>query len=303
MRVLITGVNGFSGSNLAEFFLRKGHEVVGLGRNGFTNSRRINEGKHEGQWKFIDIDLCSAQRFLPGNMFFDAVIHTAAHSPHPEFDPYWLFHNNVVSTLSIVEVVKRLQPKILIFFSTMSVYGSITKKLVTEDTPHICPDIYGVSKRVGEELISGISPTATLSIRLPAVIGNGCSRHWLSNVYETLNKGVDLRYHHPDSLFNNCLHIENLAEFLEELCSRGFADNGIINLASAEPLTTEQVLRIGKNQLKSSSKMIIDKSNLPNFLISTEAAEEKYQFSPWPTSMAIRRYFSSWNVEKNSFNA
>ena len=67
MNFLITGVNGFLGSNIARVLLDDGHKVFGLEKSISNNSRIDN----------LDIKLYDIKNFFNCNQKIDAVIHTA----------------------------------------------------------------------------------------------------------------------------------------------------------------------------------------------------------------------------------
>ena len=84
-RILVTGAAGFIGSNLCDWLLKEGHEVVGM--DNFRTGRKENLAHLAGHpdFSFIRHDV-SNFIFVPGKL--DAVMHFASPaSPNPH-SPY-----------------------------------------------------------------------------------------------------------------------------------------------------------------------------------------------------------------------
>jgi UDP-glucose 4-epimerase len=154
-RILITGGAGFIGSNVADALLAAGNEVVvydnfSTGRSEFLaaaqdSSLRIVEGDI--------LDGASLGRALDG---VDAVIHLAANADvrfgleHPDRD----LQQNTIGTFTVLEAMRAVGVKRILFSSTGSVYGEPD----VFPTPETCPfprqtSLYGASKLAGEGLI------------------------------------------------------------------------------------------------------------------------------------------------------
>src|ERR1039458_1592809 len=87
-RSVILGVNGQDGSYLAEALLRRGHEVIGLGRDEVSRYVPVSP-----KFRYLQIDLRNADalaRFVneasPEQAFHFAAVHGAAGF---EYEPAW----------------------------------------------------------------------------------------------------------------------------------------------------------------------------------------------------------------------
>src|SRR5207248_1320682 len=90
--------------------------------------------------------------------------------------------------------------------------------VVDETTPITDPDIYGLTKLIGEKLVG--DPTATfrsIAIRLPGVVGPGSVRNWLTNVVAAAKEGREIDIYNPTASFNNAIHVADLARFVANL--------------------------------------------------------------------------------------
>jgi nucleoside-diphosphate-sugar epimerase len=118
MKFIITGANGFIGSYLADFLLKKGHEVVGISRKFFPNIREKLSGA-----ELIELDILSTE-FEKLNVSGDVLIHLAASNDILSKN---LSKGIELSTVGTVNALKfAIYNKIpkFIFYSTLQVLGT-----------------------------------------------------------------------------------------------------------------------------------------------------------------------------------
>lgn len=162
-RVLVTGAAGFIGSHVVERLLREGYSVWGLDNFDPFYARAIKEANlapamSHPQFRFAEGDLRDAQ-FL-ASLFSEAkpaaVVHLAARAGvRPSIEqPEAYYDINVMGTLRLLEAVRALGTKRLVFASSSSVYGARTdKRPFKEDEGADLPvSPYAASKRAGELL-------------------------------------------------------------------------------------------------------------------------------------------------------
>ena len=156
-RILITGVTGFVGSHLAEFFLAKGNvELFGIER---WRSRTENIDHIKARLNFTECDIRDAssvkkavQKIKP-----DQIYHLAAQSfvPASWSAPAETLTTNIVGQLNILEAVREMgiNPAILIAGSSEE-YGLVhPDELPIKETNPLRPlSPYAVSK-VGQDLL------------------------------------------------------------------------------------------------------------------------------------------------------
>lgn len=183
MKVLVTGIAGFVGSNIAKRLLRDGHSVVGI--DAFTPyyARELKEANlaslpDQGvELHRADIADADLDALLDG---VDVVFHQAGQpgvraSWGTEFATYT--RNNVLATQQLLEATKRNgEVKKFVYASSSSIYGDAQKFPTTEaDVPGpVSP--YGVTKLAGEHLVSLYGKNfdvPTISLRYFTVYGPG----------------------------------------------------------------------------------------------------------------------------------
>ncbi|MEW6069739.1 MAG: GDP-mannose 4,6-dehydratase [Candidatus Thermoplasmatota archaeon] len=156
-RALITGVNGFIGSWLAEALLQKRYEVVGtvLNKKNITNIIHIKQ-----KIKIITCDIrnSSAVEKTIKKSNSDLIFHLAAQSfPTVSWqDPMGTIETNVIGTINIFEAVRKLgiNPEILVACSSAE-YGLVKPEEVPVKEEHSLLPLhpYGVSK-VAQDLLA-----------------------------------------------------------------------------------------------------------------------------------------------------
>jgi UDP-glucuronate 4-epimerase len=166
-KVLVTGGAGFIGSNVAEYLLERGDDVVIVDEVNDYYDPTIKEGnlellqkKMEGQEHRLSIyrgDICDEEFML--DVFEkerpEWVCHMAARAGvRPSIqDPYIYIHSNIRGTTNLMELSHKYGVKNFVFASSSSVYGGSTSTYFSEeenvDNP-VSP--YAASKKACELL-------------------------------------------------------------------------------------------------------------------------------------------------------
>ena len=141
MKVLITGVAGFIGANLAERLLREGHEVVGI--DNLVYGLRTNI---PGGVEFHQLDIRGKEMY-PLFADMDAVFHFAAKNciADCQADPVETADINVRGTVNVFEAAKRAGVKKIIYAESSALYEG-SKVFPTPETEVRPESFYAVSK-------------------------------------------------------------------------------------------------------------------------------------------------------------
>lgn len=141
MKILVTGAAGFIGSHLCDALLASGHEVAGVDNfdpyyDRAIKERNIKAAALSPSFRFVEGDLRDAgfTRDLVG-CGFDAVAHLAGRGGvrRSIAEPRAYAELNYIATLNVLEALRELGPKRLVFASTSSVYGSRNSVPFRED--------------------------------------------------------------------------------------------------------------------------------------------------------------------------
>ncbi len=162
MNILVTGGAGYIGSHTALRLLEEGYSVTVV--DNLSNSSKeavYRVEKITGKpIKFYEIDLTDkdALRVVFEENTFDAVIHFAGLKAVGESVkiPLSYYHNNLLSTINLCELMSEFSVKKLVFSSSATVYGNPKSVPIREDFPLFCTNPYGRTKLMIEEILRDI---------------------------------------------------------------------------------------------------------------------------------------------------
>lgn len=146
MRVLVTGLAGFTGVHLESALQSAGYEVFGLGKE------PLGDGAN-----YLAADLEDTQmiRTWLREIRPTHVIHLAALS-HVVGDPLGFYQVNVLGTESLIQAIvdAGITPEKMVIASSANIYGNASENPITENTPIRPMNHYGVSKAAMELMLS-----------------------------------------------------------------------------------------------------------------------------------------------------
>ena len=156
MKIFITGICGFIGANLADYYLKKNFIVSGCDNlvGGYLNN--INSKKI----KFYKSDCEKLDEMSKIIKNVDVVVHTAAY-PHEglsSFSPYEICKSNFLGSVSVFTAAIQNNVKRIVHCSSMARYGSIQAPFSENQKPKPV-DPYGVSKLASEDILKILSKT------------------------------------------------------------------------------------------------------------------------------------------------
>lgn len=284
MRVLVTGVSGFSGAYIGKMLAGEGHEVVGVHRR---ETPFLARAAHPGL-TFQRGDLIDSKQF-PGP--FDVVIHTAATSPVPEVDTARLIHDNVDGTAALIQAAATWRCRAFIFFSSLSLYGVTEGPVIDEQTPIINPNAYGATKHLAERmLVDYADRMPVLALRLPGVIGPGSRRNWLSNVGEKLIARQPITAFHLQAPFNNAAHVHDIGTFIVSVLDREWTGHDAIVMGARGTMPVRDVIE--RLAAAVGVRPIIQEitPQKASFILSSERAVARWGYQPTEIGAMMDRY-------------
>lgn len=236
MKILITGVHGFVGSNLVEA-LKKEHTIYGLD---------IIAPEKEGveatySWADLDADAIPA---------VDAIVHLAgkAHDTKNKADAEVYFKVNRDLTIKMFDYFcTHPGIKKFVFFSTAKAAADKVEGVLTEDVVPAPIGPYGESKIVAEEYILNSMKNRPeeftdqgVYIFRPCMIHGPGNKGNLNLLYNVVKKGIPW----PLGAFDNrrtFTSVENICFAVEGVLTKD-VPSGIYNMGDDEALSTNELI-------------------------------------------------------------
>jgi UDP-glucose 4-epimerase len=175
MRVLVAGGAGYIGSVVTAALLAGGHEVTVLDDLSTGHADAVPEGA-----TFVQASLHDSAPVL-ADVRPEAVLHFAAKSlvgvSQTQPEDYW--HTNVGGSLALLEAMRAVDCRRIVFSSTAATYGEPESVPITEDAPTRPTNTYGASKLAVDHMLTSYAVAhrfAAVSLRYFNVAGAGFGR-------------------------------------------------------------------------------------------------------------------------------
>jgi UDP-glucose 4-epimerase len=249
MAILITGVAGFIGSNLANTFINTGKIVFGIDnlcRGSIDNLINLPKEK----FLFDNVDLSNYDNYeisifnFLQNERIEEVWHFAANSDIQAgiFDPEIDFRDTFLTTYNTLRIMKKFEIQKIFFASSSAVYGDMGNDLIHEYSGPLLPvSNYGAMKLSSESIISAASESLPISgyiFRFPNVVGGPATHGIILDLVRKLKKtpyelnvlgdGTQQKaYLHVDELIDAMLYIRNYAVDKLNYYNIGTDDGGV----------------------------------------------------------------------------
>jgi len=253
-RVVITGVAGFIGSALAKTLCNKGIEVIGIDNFlcGYKlNLAWVNTSIHKFTLYTLSVSDKEVSNIIKKN---DIIIHLAAITaiPSNQVNTNFSYKNNVVETLSILEVARLKGVSHFIFASSCCVYeNNIYTEPIKEDVITHPSLIYSVGKKHCEELIESYYHNYGLPytiVRLFNVYGPGADESRLQPgiipyIILQLKKGNPVTLYGNGEQRRDYIFLWDLIELILCFIEKG-PINTTINAASGKTISVNEIFSI-----------------------------------------------------------
>ena len=163
MHIFITGIAGFLGSNLAEYYLKKNFKVSGCDNLVGGSLDNIDQNKIN----FFKANCEDFEMMKKITKNVDILCHAAAyaHEGLSSFSPVLISSNNVTGSVSVFTAAIVNKVKRIVYCSSMARYGNIKIPFKEEDEPKPV-DPYGVSKVAAENILKILSKTHNIEYNI-----------------------------------------------------------------------------------------------------------------------------------------
>jgi len=261
MKILVTGGAGFIGSHLIDRLMNQGHEVLCLD-NFYTGSKQnILQWLDNPKFELIRHDITE-----PIRLEVDQVYHLAcpASPVHYQFNPVKTIKTNVMGTLNMLGLAKRVKARFLLA-STSEVYGDPDVHPQSEEYrgnvncigPRSC---YDEGKRVAETLAFEYYREHKVDIRVARIFNTFGPRmqeqdgRVVSNFIVQSIKGTPLTIYGDGSQTRSFCYVSDLVEGLMRLMNGDFI--GPVNLGNPGEYTILELAQIIQGMINPDTELI-----------------------------------------------
>lgn len=259
--IAVTGGAGFIGSHLCDRLLQAGHDVIAVD-NLFTG-RKVNIEKHlsNPRFEFIRHDVTE-----PLMLECEQVYHLAcpASPIHYQFNPIKTIKTNVLGTLNMMGLAKRVKARILLA-STSEVYGDPNVHPQNEDYwGHVNPigprSCYDEGKRVAETLAINYRANG-LDTRIIRIFNTYGPRmlfddgRVVSNFVEQALMGKDITIYGDGSQTRSFCYVDDLVSGIISMMEHPNAA-GPINLGNPRETSIKELAELVIKMTNSKSKLV-----------------------------------------------
>ncbi len=236
MKILITGVNGFIGSNIYKE-LKSTHEILGISQS--STSKICNQ--------YISCDLTNRNKLkevLEKHNDIDVIVHCAALAHNKgndlSFDRFQKVNYGV--TKDLIDLSNEyLNLKQFIFLSTISVYGErMEKSIYLEDDECFPKSPYAIAKKKSEEYIEANCKCDYYMLRLAPVYSDEFK---LNIQRRTQMKGFNYIVGHGDNKLSLC-NVKNIVTVVKDIIDVRLEKNEIYNISDKEVYSFSDMLEI-----------------------------------------------------------
>jgi UDP-glucose 4-epimerase len=264
MSVLITGVAGFIGTNLAKKFVEQKIRVVGIDNYSRGREENLADLFENEYFDFYDFDLTDLNLYKSSirNAFSKEAVtevwHFAANSDIPagienaQVD----LADTFMTTFNTLEVMKELELKKLMFASSSAVYGDLGDSAIEENIGPLFPiSNYGAMKLASEAIISAAVESYidfAYIFRFPNVIGTPATHGVILDFIQKLKETPSILNVLGDGTQQKSyLHVSDLIDAMFTICERsklplnyfnvGAFDDGGVSVREIAQLVVNEV--------------------------------------------------------------
>src|SRR6185437_3487909 len=287
MNIWITGCSGFLGMRLANHFAKQ-HHVTGLARRDCTaanHSVAIDLSKPDSPRQ---IEKLSATSGPP-----EVVIHAASKQPgHGDLADF--VDANVHATSNLIEGLTLQPPPLIIYTSTLSVYGRPSVIPVDESAPAGGSLPYGATKRWAEQLLETFQRYSRIVVlRLPSLYGVGQADSFIDGLAHTAQLGDSIELFSRGALVRDALHVSDVVRAVDN-CIVQPPDHAfsILNLGCGQRVKTSEWAHTLVDALDSKSAIIpVDrKASQFDLYADISAARQLIAFAPMSLAESMKVY-------------
>jgi len=278
LNIWITGSSDFLGTRLVKHLVAKQHQVTDL-------SVSIDLTKPESPRL---IEKLSVESGAP-----DVVIHADSKRPGAG-DLADFVDGNVHATANLIEGLTQQPPRLIVYTSTLSVYGRPAIIPVDESSPAGGTLPYSATIRWAEQLLETFQRYSRIVIlRLPSLYGTGQTDSFIAGVARTAQRDEPIELSSHGDLIFDALHVSDVVRAIENCIAQPPDDAfSILNLGCGQRTKTSEYARALVNALDSNSVIVpvADEASEFDFYADISAARQQIAFTPMSLAESMKVY-------------
>jgi UDP-glucose 4-epimerase len=267
-KVLISGVAGFIGSNVAKSLCKNSKYSI-LGIDNLSSGKIKNIPKNKNLI-FLKLDISKDNCLDNLNFSPDYILHFAGQSSGEKsyYDPILDLKNNTISTLNLIKYGIKKKTKKIIYASSMSIYGNPKKIKCSEKNLHDPISCYGISKSASENYLKIYSNKLPYTIlRFFNIYGIGQDlnnyQQGMLSIYiaqAVFKKKIIVKG--SENRIRDFVNIDYVKMHIEKIIKLRKFDNQILNFGTGKKISVKKVLNIISKETNV-KKIIIKKKGTP----------------------------------------
>ena len=289
-KILITGSNGFIGSNIAKNI--KNFFIYGIGRR---EKKGIKKDKLP--YKINLKKNVTVNNLKSFKVNFDFIINCAGKgivSNHQEdYKKNFLPLNNILEYIT-----KYSRETTLIFISTLSVYGNKNKKL--SETDKLNPmSVYAKNKIKAENLCKLFSKKYNIKIlilRVGPLYGIGLRKQFIYDACKKVSHNKNIFYGTGREV-RDYLHINDFVDLIKKILNSKIKNFEIINVGSGTSYKIFDVIQYIKKRFNNTDEVFFNNKGVsqnPKYLQSDNKKIQKFIWKPKRNFFKELKKFINW---------
>ena len=332
MKILVTGMAGFIGHNLAAHLVRDGHEVTGIdslndyydvalkyGRLadlGF-DGRDYAEGEEHASSKYPSLHFIrmhlESREMLPAlfaSHRFDAAVNLAAQAGvrYSLENPFAYVDSNVVGFVNLLECCRHYPVGHLVYASSSSVYGGNEKVPFSEDDKVDNPvSLYAATKKADELMAScynklyGIPATG---LRFFTVYGPWGRPDMSPMLFaRAISAGEPIKVFNNGDMMRDFTYIDDIVEGVVRVIDRAPARHEVYNIGCSNPVKLMDFISEIENALGRRAEKIMlpmQPGDVYQTYADTSKLERDFGYRPGVTlHEGIGKFIEWYSSDKN----
>ena len=253
-KVLITGITGFLGADIASKLIAQNIQVIGLKRPE-SNTWRCKEIFNQIIW--IDIDNEGKYKNELQNLSIDSIIHCAWIGVEAnERDNLSIQSKNIFLLVDILNIAKEVKINKFIYLGSQAEYGNIDG-IINEKSDTVSLNAYGSIKLACQEIVKSFCFSNNITwvwLRIFSVFGEKENQTWLiPSLVKSIQENKEMNFTLGEQKYAY-LYIDDFSTIIYRIIDSEI-ESGIYNISSNITITIRSLIESIKNKIDPDFKL------------------------------------------------